>query len=417
MKAKVLRDYVLDLPPLPRLDFAQDEIIKRIDRSISDAILGPVRFSRPGPNLQQVPSAMSKESRLTMEHLRDAMALLHRSDSFSRLDPREIHAKAMHDTYRACVRDLPRDYLPRLSDDHRHDVSPTLRHAFLWGPQGEWTGWPVLEPLLPREIAYRDHARGVPMRGLRRDFSISVSHHDPYGGHLRHSYNHAPSFMRDRIPIRINPDRDGCYRMVCFDTYEDMAAYGSEIAGEPYFTPKDGKLIYKLASVLSAARVDDKAMEFWLKELRTSGRKFGFGVMRDADDCFDPWGVLADACGVEWTWDEDEEGWAAGPGETLFPSPAHVARWLGGEESDKALARLIEIITDLGDQCSTHKDVSDILGSAHGIAREKMRLIRKATEAEFEFVGRIGDFDSPFAEVQEVAYGAPGHRRIMGSFR
>lgn len=414
MQAKTLRNLCLDIPLAPSPLTLLKGDIARIDRQITAAMLGPTaRRAQPGPVLQNLPTNPSPDTALTMDKLRTAMAMMRGP---YRDDPREIHARAMEDAYRSTVRRLDTDRLPSLKADRLEDIDPTVKHTFLWGPNGEWTGWPVLDHLLPRELEYRGFCEGAPMRGLRRDYRISATYHDPYGGRLSHQY--ASAWQRDRIPIRFDPERDGCYRLVRFTTYEDLVDYGHEIAGELGFRARDGALIYELATALSSARLDIKSLEFWTDELRRSRRKYGYGVMRDGADQFDPWGVLADVVGVEWTWDDDEEGYAAGPGEVLFPSREHVRRWLGAEGPDKGLDHLIELVTELGDRCSQHKDIAELLTSAAAIVREKLRLIKAARDTELRFVGDLNELNDDYGpeatiNYTEEAFGAPGHRRIM----
>jgi hypothetical protein len=64
---------------------------------------------------------------------------------------------------------------------------------------------------------------------------------------------------------------------------------------------------------------------------------FGYGLLRSADDVYDPMGVLAAISTPEWTWDEQEGGWAI-DGDALFLPPTRVLEWLEIEARGPHLA-------------------------------------------------------------------------------
>lgn len=86
--------------------------------------------------------------------------------------------------------------------------------------------------------------------------------------------------------------------------------------------------IQEIASCINVLRPDEDRFAMWLGAMRSGDFKFGYGLLRSADDEYDPFGVLAAISFPSWTWDDAEEAWAV-EGEALFLQPTQLAEWLG----------------------------------------------------------------------------------------
>jgi hypothetical protein len=91
----------------------------------------------------------------------------------------------------------------------------------------------------------------------------------------------------------------------------------------------------ELASCLQVLKPNDDRVALWINAMTSGDYKFGYGLLRSADDEYDPMGVLAAISLPDWTWDDQEGGWAI-HGDALFVEPVMLADWL---EMQGALGR------------------------------------------------------------------------------
>lgn len=89
-------------------------------------------------------------------------------------------------------------------------------------------------------------------------------------------------------------------------------------------TPGD---IQEVASTLNVLRPDDDAMALWIGALTSGDYKTGQGVLRSAEDEYDPFGVLAVINHAEWTWSNLDQGWGIGDSAMALDSKT-IAKWL-----------------------------------------------------------------------------------------
>jgi hypothetical protein len=122
-----------------------------------------------------------------------------------------------------------------------------------------------------------------------------------------------------------------------------------------------------LVSSFNILSPDQVAIETWVGALRSGDFKFGFGVLRDGDDCYDPMGVLAATNLADWTWDENEGVWAVA-GKVDFLPDNMILRFLGSERKNADAytwaGRLGETVATLNDGAPNLGVVADTIKAA-----------------------------------------------------
>lgn len=161
------------------------------------------------------------------------------------------------------------------------EYDPDFLKAFTWGPLGEWVGLPYNE-----EIAHK--------------LSFLMRQRAPIQG-----YKTTGEYGFVAHPLEGRADRGfGPGVVLLYENYRCMEDSRNESAGRG----RDNLSVSRFfAGVIQRKLIDLNHLDEWLKALRSGKFTPGFGVMRDGDDRYDPFGVLAEINGAEWTW-SDREG-------------------------------------------------------------------------------------------------------------
>lgn len=215
--------------------------------------------------------------------------------------------------------------------------NPEFEANYLWGPKGEWTGLPA-----PSEVSRRNRVGAIEL-GI------------PSG-------RNGPRDSDDRV--RLNPLNGAGY---AFHTYEMWARYtrarNPQLVG---YRLELGTLWMKL----------DVTPEYairWLEAMGARDRKLACGVLRDADNAFGPFGLLAHINGAIWEWDEAEAAYSYRGldgefhGDTQELPLADICDFLGltlTRTNKPLLDRFVALITILADANERFEQVvQDIRGS------------------------------------------------------
>lgn len=126
---------------------------------------------------------------------------------------------------------------------------------------------------------------------------------------------------------------------------------------------EERRLVVKIADALWEVGADEARVKEWIELLNSNRLKVGVGLLRDAEDAYDPMGALAKQNLVDWTWDEDEGAWAIA-GEVMFAPPKLVKDWLAARGSVAAVQRLSEIMAETSDGSTEMKQVGGLLDAA-----------------------------------------------------
>jgi len=138
----------------------------------------------------------------------------------------------------------------------------------------------------------------------------------------------------------------------------------------------------ELAGKIVGIRFESHRLDHWLKQLREGSFKYGCGVLRDADDAFDPMGVLAEINDADWGYDTGEEAYTI-DGEPMHLPVIRAREYLGigPEVHTRTVMEFITAMGELADRLLSHQQFADALREA--ISREHYRRQRlQATIAE-----------------------------------
>lgn len=150
--------------------------------------------------------------------------------------------------------------------------------------------------------------------------------------------------------------------------------------------------IQEVASALNILRPDDHAMSMWVGALASGDYKTGQGVLRSADDEYDPFGVLAVINHAEWTWSDLDQGW--GVGDTAMALDAKmIAKWLDvpsheqmrGTDLMKRVKDFQDLILRVSDSGVALSEIGELL--RQGIARAAEERTRQEATRYQSVVG------------------------------
>lgn len=149
----------------------------------------------------------------------------------------------------------------------------------------------------------------------------------------------------------------------------------------------DRARVLEFAAFFQVLRPDEEAVTLWINTMASGDYRFGFGLLRSADDDYDPLGVLAALQGVDWTWDEQDEAWAyKGSATTL--NPFEFGKWLGIKAGDYDwLSRFVESLAQLADQSPSFAAVCACLQEAQTHAQHARERLMGASQAAHNIRG------------------------------
>lgn len=152
--------------------------------------------------------------------------------------------------------------------------------------------------------------------------------------------------------------------------------------------------IQEVASALNVLRPDDHAMSMWIGALTGGDYKTGQGVLRSADDEYDPFGVLAVINHAEWTWSDLDQGWGVGDSAMALDAKT-IAKWLDvpsheqmrGTDLMKRVKDFQDLVLRLSDSGVALSEIGELL--RQGIARAAEERLRQ-NSTRYESVVGIG---------------------------
>jgi hypothetical protein len=139
--------------------------------------------------------------------------------------------------------------------------------------------------------------------------------------------------------------------------------------------------VQEIASCLAIMKPDFHLYEQWLGMMESGNYKFGYGVLRSADNEYDPFGLMVETFFPEWAWDDDEEAWAFEK-SALFVSPRRIGEWLGISLTEQVVSagmldvieRFAQAVTATGDAARGFNAVVELLrAGATRVAQERQR--------------------------------------------
>ena len=241
---------------------------------------------------------------------------------------------------------------------------PEIARALLWGPDGAFVGLG-----LPTVFDHRTLSRSY--RGSEDDFT-----HQEFGP-IRFCLKPLSSFDRYHVP-------QSNYA-VCLHSPEDLIGFcrgldraendprwtGSFAQSWGHLSPGAVRIVLALTGLPLKAEL----FEGWIKAMRTGGYAFGFGLLRDEDDQFDPFGVLADLAAAAWTLDPREGGYAV-DGSPFFLTPERLSDYLGIERAHAAdLTAFRAVLVEIADSAKSFQPVIDALTGAINQLGEMKRFV------------------------------------------
>jgi hypothetical protein len=138
---------------------------------------------------------------------------------------------------------------------------------------------------------------------------------------------------------------------------------------------------HELASCLQVLKPQADDLDLWMNAMASGSYKFGYGLLRSADDEYDPFGVLAAISAADWTWNEAEGGWAVDD-DALFLDQQRIADWLNmkGGHVDRAawIERFQQALAKVTDGASHFDEVVTVFQAARRIstnARHRFDII------------------------------------------
>lgn len=151
----------------------------------------------------------------------------------------------------------------------------------------------------------------------------------------------------------------------------------------------------RLATILGQIDHDKELADDWIRALKRIEYSFGVGMLRDENDCYDPFGLLAEINDADWVFDEAEGAWAI-DGSAFFLKPERLSEWLGMDiRKTTAIKVFIDTVSTLSDGARTLAEIAEHLESAFTTARSRReRLKQEMSAARDERIGPVwGDID------------------------
>ncbi|AXQ68350.1 hypothetical protein HOT99_gp267 [Caulobacter phage CcrBL10] len=299
------------------------------------------------------------------------------------------------DRYEVHVRDFihknAHHFAPYLPDrtPSVNEMGP-MANLFLWGPDGEWTGlWAIPDAELEKSRDYD---------GYHDLGSIFEAYHDmpimKVGGGMyyrrrdRYGFPGSAGQFAALDDVRMEYDRQPLHQRFC--TLESWTTFQGSVVRDSVSTDVPAN-VRRLQQLLSQMNADAGIMAEWTALMAKT--KFGFGVLRDGKDRYDPFGVLALMNNAQWTWDEQERGWAI-DGSCYDVKPGQLLSWLGGAPRSVAAAEaFVDAVTEFSDGQKSFKPLIKLLAdvSAYHVAlstrytkfRDQMQQQAVMSEREF----------------------------------
>uniref|UniRef100_A0AB74UNG2 Terminase large subunit n=1 Tax=Caulobacter phage BL57 TaxID=3348355 RepID=A0AB74UNG2_9VIRU len=247
-----------------------------------------------------------------------------------------------------------------------------LASFFIWGPRGEWTG--LFTP--PGEILkdcrdYNDFYEIGEAFGLDDRTYIYEQKSGHYHEHNPFQIGGRDDFVPPYAETTYSRAPDH-YRFVDYEAWERADRRLTTIEARQNWHAH--KVDMRIFGLFRSLRPDMALVNDWIAHLET-GPKFGFGVLRDAKDRYDPIGVLAMVNQVQWTWNQDEGAWSTFGSCYTVPAPIF-GEWLGVEKAsrygidpaDARLTKLMQLVTEIADGATSFKPVIQALREAQTAA-------------------------------------------------
>lgn len=176
--------------------------------------------------------------------------------------------------------------------------------------------------------------------------------------------------------------------------------------------PADPTSVRALASALSVLKPEPALLDAWLGAMRSDAFAFGAGVLRTADDEYDPFGVLAAISLAEWTWVELDDAWGV-DGDAMALKPQRVAEWLGVDEPDRLVqnnrhnhtASLIDTVTKVADGATSFEPILDLFDAARRHIEQERDRMAKLRMSEVRGIGDFRSYDDPRFAAHEYISG------------
>lgn len=144
----------------------------------------------------------------------------------------------------------------------------------------------------------------------------------------------------------------------------------------------DRARVLEFTSYFQVLEPDEEALTLWINTMMSGDYRFGYGLLRSADDDYDPFGVLAALQGGDWTWDAQDEAWAfKGSATTL--NPFEFARWMGMKSNYEWVQKFLDAATTLADQCVDFESFCAVLRAAFDNAGAGRQRLNEASHAAF----------------------------------
>lgn len=261
--------------------------------------------------------------------------------------------------------------------DFRHRRDPyypvRLYGDFIWGPKGEWTGFPRIHEF---DESYSDdyYSEARTLARYPIGVAIAIARLDPRGRRI------APTrWIGDfSAPPHAAYTRDGyAYRditqVLSFESYADQACWRRIVSGDSryqYGLGEEEVLAEELVSALMPVHSDPLVFKTWIGAL-TSGRyQPGYGALKDREGRFDALGVLADISGAKWRWNASE-GVYGTRGGTVTLTPEVLVEYLGKPSRPATLLHFAETLGTLADSLDSLPKIGRMLEVADQFAEEQ----------------------------------------------
>lgn len=171
----------------------------------------------------------------------------------------------------------------------------------------------------------------------------------------------------------------------------------------------------RLAGLIGALNPSGVLWEYWVGQLRSGPFEYGFGVLRDGADHYDPMGVLAEINDVDWAYDEGEGAYAV-DGQVDFLSTDLIRSFLAIPRAvpDERISQFATAMAELADSETSHLNVANALYYARQRGAARRNLLESAlSHYQRERHPAIGDYRLSAVEQQSIRFD-PFDRRLRG---
>lgn len=177
-------------------------------------------------------------------------------------------------------------------------------------------------------------------------------------------------------------------------------------------------VVAALSSALTVLEPAEMEFKAWIAAMRSGAYRHGFGLLRDGDDAYDPFGVLAAINAADFVWDGGQNAYTVG-GTCDFLPTTMLLTWLrcatrGNLRTGTFVESFVSEVARLSDGAAGFDELCGPLTEAFEAARARRVKVRTAFEdaSPRAIIGKFDPISGPFFDDRSILRGETDERRL-----